>query len=73
MSRLCAKVGAARGLNMTSDAVVNELQDVILNDCVKVGLDGMAGDCLNMVNNCGTYRVTLEHHGSGVLGGPPPT
>ncbi|KAH6648980.1 hypothetical protein BKA67DRAFT_661912 [Truncatella angustata] len=73
MSRLCAKAAAQKGLNMTSDSVVNELQGVILNDCVKVGLDGMAGDCVNMVSNCGTYRLTLEHHGSGVLGGPPPS
>jgi hypothetical protein len=51
--------------------MVNELQDVILNDCVKTGMDGMSGDCSNMVSSCGTYRLTLEHHGNEVLGGPP--
>jgi hypothetical protein len=73
MSRLCAKSGAARGLNKTSDSMVGELEDIILNDCVKVGLDGMSGDCANMDGNCGTYRLTLEHHDSGMLGGPPPS
>ncbi|ETS80351.1 hypothetical protein PFICI_07880 [Pestalotiopsis fici W106-1] len=73
MSRLCAKSGAPlRGLNKTSGSVVGELRDVILNDCVRTGLEGMAGDCANMDANCGSYRLTLEHHGSEVLGGPPP-
>lgn len=71
MSRLCAKSGANRGLNKTSDSIVSELQGVILDDCVRIGLDGMSGDCANMVNNCGTYRLTLEHHDSAQLGGPP--
>ncbi|KAK6077340.1 hypothetical protein SCUP234_06752 [Seiridium cupressi] len=73
MSRLCTKIGANRGLNKTSDSMVNELQGVILDDCVKIGLEGMSGDCSNMDSNCGTYRLTLEHHGSEVLGGPPPS
>ncbi|KAF7533881.1 hypothetical protein G7054_g6685 [Neopestalotiopsis clavispora] len=76
MSRLCAKSGGSLrvGLEKTKESVVGELRDVLLSDCVvgAGGLEGMSGDCANMDANCGTYRLTLEHHGSEVLGGPPP-
>ncbi|KAK6219183.1 hypothetical protein LQW54_002432 [Pestalotiopsis sp. IQ-011] len=79
MSRLCAKTGAppssaARGggLNKTAASMLGELEDVILDDCVRGGQDGMSGDCANLDANCGSYRLTLEHHGSEVLGGPAP-
>ncbi|KAI1876304.1 hypothetical protein JX265_003830 [Neoarthrinium moseri] len=71
MSRLCAKNGASKGLNITSDTIVGQLSGTLLNDCVKVGQDGVAGDCANMNGNCGTYRLTFEHHGNEVLGGGP--
>lgn len=78
MSRLCAKTGAppssasrGGGLNKTAASLLGELEDVILDDCVRAGQDGMSGDCANLDANCGSYRLTLEHHGSEVLGGPP--
>jgi hypothetical protein len=66
-ARVCAKIGAYRGYNRNISSIVAELTDPIMSKCVQSGSDGVSGDCVNTNGNCGTYRLSLEHHGSEII------
>ncbi|KAI0123092.1 hypothetical protein BJ170DRAFT_599735 [Xylariales sp. AK1849] len=73
LTRFCAGGATIHQLNRTSGSVVDELAGTLMNDCVKQGQDGVSGDCANMNYHCGTYRLSLEHHGGEIIPGKPPT
>ncbi|KAH8664112.1 hypothetical protein BX600DRAFT_436680 [Xylariales sp. PMI_506] len=72
LSRFCSRPSAVNGVTRTSASLADELEFILLNNCVAAGQDGISGDCANMNANCGTYRASLVHHGLEMLHPEPP-